>query len=121
MADQTLAIEITDNLDPRNLSADQTVRALIHVRRAIDWLKTRDASLLARLDELAADGQIDQGGFTHAGYSFSWSAGRRSWDYPAGVKALEAQAKAAKKAAEADGSATATIGDPYWTIRAPKP
>ena len=121
MADQTLAIEITDNLDPRNLSADQTVRSLIHVRRAIDWLKTRDASLLARLDELAAEGEIDQGGFTHAGWSFSWSAGRRTWDYPAGVRALEAQAKTAKKAAESDGSATATTGASFWTIRPPQP
>ena len=121
MADQTLLIDITDTLDLKNLSADQALDALIEVRKAIDWLKTRDAALLARLDELAADGEIDQGGFTHAGWSFSHSAGRRSWDYPSAVKALEAQAKAAKKAPESDGSATATIGAPFWTVRAPKP
>jgi hypothetical protein len=33
---------------------------------------------------------------------------------------LEAQTKAAKKAAEADGSATAKVGEPFWTIKPPK-
>ena len=120
MADITYTLDL-ENLNLENLSADQTLDALLDVRRAIAKLQASDASLLARLDELAAAGEIDQGGFTHAGWSFSWSAGRRSWDYPAGVKTLEAQAKAAKKAAEADGSATATTGASFWTIRFPKP
>ena len=120
MAEITYTLEL-ENLNLKNLSADQALDALLDVRQAIAKLEACDALLLARLDELAADGQIDQGGFTHAGYSFSWSAGRRSWDYPAAVKALEAQAEAAKKAAESDGSATATIGAPFWTVRAPKP
>jgi hypothetical protein len=107
-------------LDLKNLSADQTLDALIEVRRAIDWLKARDASLLDRLDALVAAGEIDQGGFTHNGYAFSWSSGRRSWAYPAGVQALEAQTKAAKKAAEADGSAVASTGAAFWTIKPPK-
>ena len=100
--------------------ANTVLDCLIDVRRAIAKLQAQDAALLARLDELAAAGEIDQGGFAHAGYSFSWSPGRRSWDYPAGVQALEAQAKAAKKAAEVDGTATATTGTPFWTIKPPK-
>jgi hypothetical protein len=103
-----------------DFDANTVLDCLIDVRRAIAKLQAQDAALLARLDELAAAGEIDQGGFTHAGWSFSHSAGRRSWDYPSAVKALEAQAKAAKKAAEADGSATAIIGASFWTLKPPK-
>ena len=113
-------VELTQTLDLEGLNADQTLDALIEVRRAIDWLKARDASLLDRLDQLAEAGEVDQGGFSHSDWAFSWSAGRRSWTYPAGVQGLEAQVKAAKKASEADGSAVATTGSPFWTIKPPK-
>jgi len=115
MAEQTQA------LDLEQLDADQLLDHLIQVRQAIANLQAEDDAMLDRLDALAASGEVDQGGFSHNDWSFLWSAGRRSWAYPAGVKALEAQAKAAKKAAEADGSATETLGTPFWTIRAPKP
>jgi hypothetical protein len=93
---------------------------LIQTRQAIANLKATDDALLDRLDALAAAGEIDQGGFTHNDYAFSWSPGRCSWAYPAGVQALEAQTKAAKKAAEADGSAVASTGAASWTIKPPK-
>jgi hypothetical protein len=114
-------VDLTQTLDLEHLDADQALNALIEVRQAIEWLKARDASLLDRLDQLAEAGEVDQGGFSHNDWAFSWSAGRRSWSYPPGVQALEAQTKAAKKAAEADGSATATTGAPFWTIRSPQP
>jgi hypothetical protein len=114
-------VEQTQTLNLEQLTTDELLDHLIEVRQAIAKLQAEDDAMLDRLDELAAAGEVDQGGFTHNDYSFSWSAGRRSWAYPAGVKAMEAQAKAAKKAAEADGSATATTGAPFWTIRAPKP
>jgi hypothetical protein len=37
------------------------------------------------------------------------------------VQELEAQTKAAKKASEANGTATAKAGAPFWTIKPPKP
>ena len=114
-------VDLTQTLDLENLSADQALDALIDVRQAIEWLKARDASLLDRLDELAADGEIDHGGFSHNAWSFAWSAGRRTWSYPPAVAAIEQQLKAAKKAAESDGSATATTGASFWTIKPPKP
>ena len=107
--------------DFEHLDADQLLDRLIATRCTIAKLQAEDDAMLDRLDQLAAAGEVDQGGFTHNDYSFSWSAGRRSWAYPAGVKALEAQAKAAKKSSEADGSAIATLGAPFWTIRALKP
>ena len=122
MADQTLLIDITDTLNLENLSADQALDALIEVRRAIDWLKTRDASLLARLDELAAEGEIDQGGFTHAGWSFSHSDGKTSYEYPEQIKQLEEKLKAAQEAAKANGTAVKTKGEKaFWTVKSPTP
>jgi hypothetical protein len=120
MAEITYTLDL-QNLNLDNLSADQTLDALLDVRLALARLKATDEALLDRLDQLAASGEIDQGGFKHAGWSVSWSAGRKSWAYPAAVQDLEAQTKAAKKAAQADGTATATTGAPFWTIRAPKP
>ena len=113
--------DFIQTFDLAGLNADQTLDALIEVRQAIDWLKARDASLLDRLDELADAGEIDRGGFSHNDWRISWSAGRRSWTYPAGVQSLEAQTKAAKAASQADGSATAATGDSFWTLTPPKP
>jgi hypothetical protein len=113
--------DLTQTLDLEGLNADQTLNALIEVRRAIGWLKARDASLLDRLDELAEAGEIDWGGFSHNDWRISRSAGRRSWTYPAAVQALDAQLKTAKKAAEADGTATATTGASFWTLTPPNP
>ena len=117
MADLTQTVEV--DLDA--MDADQVLDRLVEVRQALARLKATDEALLDRLDQLAEAGEVDQGGFSHNDWAFSWSAGRKSWAYPAAVQELEAQTKAAKKAAEADGSATATTGAPFWTIRAPKP
>jgi hypothetical protein len=114
-------VELTQTLDPDQLSADEVLDRLVLVRKALAGLKATDDALLDRLDQLAEAGEVDQGGFSHQDYAFTWSAGRKSWTYPAGVMGLEAQVKAAKKASEADGSATAKVGEPFWTIRAPKP
>jgi hypothetical protein len=111
----------TVEVDLDAMDADQVLDRITEVRSAMARLKASDEALLDRLSVLAETGEIDQGGFSHNDYAFTWSPGRKSWTYPAGVQDLEAQAKAAKKAAEADGSATATTGSPFWTIRAPKP
>jgi len=117
MADLAQTVEV--DLDA--MDADQVLDRLVEVRQALARLKATDEALLDRLDQLAEAGEVDQGGFSHNDWAFSWSAGRRSWSYPQGVKALEAQLKSAKSAAEADGSATATTGAPFWTIRSPQP
>ena len=111
----------TVEVDLGSMDADQLLNCLIEVRTGLARLKEADEILLDRLSVLAEAGEVDQGGFSHNDWAFSWSAGRKSWTYPAGVQELEVKAKAAKKAAEADGSATAKTGEPFWTIRAPKP
>jgi len=108
-------------LDFEQFSADQLLDHLVAVRQAMAALKAQDEALLDRLSELVESGELDPGGFTHQDHAFSWSAGRKSWSYPAEVQELEAQAKAAKKASEADGTATASTGAPFWTIRPPQP
>jgi len=108
-------------LDFEQLSTDELLDHLVAVRQALAALKAQDEALLDRLSELVEAGELDPGGFTHQDHAFSWSAGRKSWSYPAEVQELEAQAKAAKKASEADGTATASTGAPFWTIRPPQP
>jgi hypothetical protein len=115
-------VELTQALDLEGLNADQTLDALIEVRRAIDWLKARDASLLDRLDELAAADEIDQGGFTHNDWSFAHSDGKTSYTYTEQITKLEEQLKAAKDAAKANGTAVKVKGEKaFWTITKPKP
>lgn len=93
----------------------------------IEFTKRRIAELSSLLDAYLNDlgrrvdvGELDSA-FSYNDWSFTLSAGKRSWDYPAGVKALDSQLKAAKKASEADGSAISTLGAPFWIIRAPRP
>ena len=104
-------------LDYKNLNVDQLLDHLIYVRLALARLKATDEALLDRLNQLAEAGEVDQGGFTHQDHSFSWSAGRKSWSYPATIQELEALIRSAKKASEADGTAKATTGTPFWTIK----
>jgi hypothetical protein len=108
-------------LDFEQLSTDELLDHLVVVRQAMAALKAQDEALLDRLSELVEQGELDPGGFTHQDHSFSWSAGRKSWTYPAGVMGLEGLLKAAKEASEADGTAKATTGAPFWTIRPPQP
>ena len=75
---------------------------------------------LDQLNGLVEAGEIDAT-FSFDDWSFNWSAGRTSWDYPGEVKEIEAILKTSKKAAEANGTATAKTGAPFWTIRSPKP
>jgi len=117
MVDLTQTVEV--DLDA--MDVDQVLDRITEVRTAMARLKASDEALLDRLTQLVDAGELDPGGFTHNDHSFTWSAGRKSWTYPAGVMGLEAQAKAAKKASEADGSATAKVGEPFWTIKPPKP
>jgi hypothetical protein len=111
----------TAEVDLGSMDADQLLDCLIEVRTGLARLKEADEILLDRLSVLAEAGEVDQGGFSHRDWQITWSAGRKSWTYPAGVMGLEAQVKAAKKASEADGSATAKVGEPFWTIKPPNP
>lgn len=101
-------------------SSDSLLSAIISLKAEQKSLEAKLESLLDELDQRVEAGQVDPGGFSHNDWAFSYSEGRRTWAYPAPVKGLEQQLKAARKAAEADGSATATTGAPFWTVRGPR-
>ncbi len=112
---------MSDDIDYSTLSVDETLDRITANRLAIANLNAIDDALLDRLDHLLADGQIDPGGFTHHDWSFSYCPGRRSFAYPPEVRALEAQLKAAKIAAEASGSAIESRSASFWFIKQPRP
>jgi hypothetical protein len=102
------------------MSADEVLHNLTQLRLHAKAVAAADAALLDRLDQLAEDGEVDQGGFSFNDWSFSWSPGQRTWTYPESVSSLQKKLKAAQSAAQGDGSATASTGAPYWTIKPPK-
>lgn len=110
----------TVELDPGQLSLDDLIQYAIDIKSA---LKQLDASLSTIQEELTTRlkaGDLDAS-FTHDDWSFTWSAGRTSWSYPKEVKEIEVILRNSKRRAEADGSASKSLGAPYWTIREPKP
>lgn len=74
---------------------------------------------LDKLTALVDEAELDPA-FKFNDWSFNCQS-RTSYTYPAEVLEIEGILKSAKKTAEADGSATAKTGAPFWTIRAPKP
>ena len=106
--------------DFSQLTVDETLDRLIELRIAKERLHADDAALLDRLDELAAAGEIDHGGFLHKAWSFSWSEGKTSYSYPEQITELEERLNAAKNAAKAEGTAIKSKGKAFWTIAKPK-
>ena len=103
-----------------DLSDEALLLHLEDLKAALAKLINTQELLTDELSRRLEAGDIDPA-FDHNDWSFNWCAGRRSWAYPPSVRALEEQAKAARKASEADGTATATTGAPFWTIRPPRP
>lgn len=112
----------SQTLDPdqaATLSVDELLSQVITLKAAIKAAEAQLAPLLDRLTALADEGELDLT-FDFDDWSFNWSAGRTSYDYPPEIKEIEAILKKSKKTAENDGSATRTTGKPFWTIRPPK-
>jgi hypothetical protein len=114
-ASQTLDLD-----QAATLTVDELLSQVINLKAAIKTAEAQLAPLLDQLTTLADEGELDLT-FDFDDWSFNWSAGRTSYDYPSEIKEIEAILKNSKKTAENDGSATRTTGKPYWTIRAPKP
>jgi hypothetical protein len=74
---------------------------------------------LDKLTGLVDEAELDPA-FKFEDWSFNCTS-RTSYTYPAEVLEIEGKLKSAKKTAEGNGSATAKVGAPFWTIRAPKP
>ena len=110
----------TVEVEPGELTTDELLDYACQIRAGIKALEASKAAIDDELSRRFEAGNIDSN-FTHNDWTFAWCEGRTKWSYPAEVVALEAGVKAAKKAAEADGSAQRSTGAPFWTIREPKP
>ena len=107
-------VDLTQTLDSEQLL--ESIVALKAQAKAIDEQLT---AALAQLTHLVDECEIDQA-FKFNDWAFSCTS-RTSYEYPQAVKEIEGILKTARKAAEADGSATAKVGTPFWTIRSPRP
>lgn len=100
------------------LSDDDLLLQIITNQQQAKHIKELGESLRDELCRRYDNGDIDNS-FTFADWNFSYSEGRRTYDYPESVKNQEANLKAARRAAEADGTATPKIGAPFWTVKPP--
>lgn len=107
---------------PTTPQTEQTVSQLLaqlaHITAQMDDLKQASDAIKATLHVLhdlgTIDSQLEQNGWT-----YQWSAGRQTYDYPPDVVDLEANLQAAKEAAVATGRATPKPLSPFWTVRKP--
>jgi hypothetical protein len=104
--------------DPADLDAVlDRITALKASQKAID---AELAPLLDALSSALDAGELDAS-FCHNDFSFCWSAGRTSYDYSEALRQQEQLLKQAQKNAIASGQATARMGRPFWTVKAPRP
>ena len=107
-------VDLTQALD-----SEQLLESIVALKAQAKDIDEQLTAALAQLTHLVDECEIDQC-FRYANWAFSCTS-RTSYEYPQAVKEIEGILKTARKASEADGSATAKIGSPFWTIRSPKP
>ena len=112
-------------VDPaQTLDSEQLLEWIVALKAQAKAIDEQLTAALAQLTHLVDECEIDQA-FKFAdtdGLSWAFSCtSRTSYEYPQAVKEIEGILKTARKASEADGSATAKVGAPFWTIRSPKP
>ena len=113
--------ELTQTLeaDLANLDTDELLQRTIAIKATQKRLEGQLAQLQEELTRRVDLGNLDPT-FTHNDYGFILRNGKASWSYPLPVQKQDIALKAAKKQAEADGSATKTLGAPFWSIRSPQ-
>ena len=107
-------------VDPaQTLDSEQLLEWIVALKAQAKAIDEQLTAALAQLTHLVDECEIDQA-FKFNDWAFSCTS-RTSYEYPQAVKEIEGILKTARKASEADGSATAKVGAPFWTIRSPKP
>lgn len=112
-------LTLTPEADLTALDTDDLLERTIAIKAAQKRLDGELAQLQEELTRRVDAGDLDPT-FTHSDWGFILRSGKASYAYPLAVQKLDAGLKAAKKAAEADGSATKTTGAPFWSIRGPQ-
>ncbi len=100
---------------PESDSIDRQLDRIIAIKAALRSLDDELALLKESISALVDKAELDHT-FSFNDWNFTYSLGRAKWKYPSTVNNIDTQLKAAKKAAEADGSATKILGAPFWTI-----
>lgn len=113
-------LTLTPEADLSTLSTDDLLDRITTIKASQKRLDHELAQLQEQLTRRVDAGDLDPL-FTHNDWGFILRSGKVSYAYPLAVQKLDAGLKAAKKAAEADGTATRTVGAPFWSIRAPQP
>lgn len=102
------------------MTIEERLDEVLVLKRQIATLEEQLAGHLHELTNDVAEGDLDAT-FCHNDASFNWSPGRVSYDYPQAVVDLSLQLKKAQADAVANGTAAMKRGQPYWTVRLPKP
>lgn len=100
-------------------SIEELLDKVTQTKKELENLKEQYEILLDDLTAAYEAGEVDPS-FSHNDWSLSYSEGKPTWVYPEAVKDIEKQLKAAKRLAEADGTAQSSIGAPFWTLRKPQ-
>ncbi len=107
---------------PTTPQTDETVTKLLaqlaHITAQMDDLKQQSDAIKAMLHTMHDLGQIDSQ-LEHNGWTYQWSAGRQTYDYPPDVVQIEAELQAAKDSAVVTGRATLKPFSPFWIVRKP--
>lgn len=103
----------------QTLDSEQLLESIVALKAQAKAIDEQLTAALAQLTHLVDECEIDQA-FKFNDWAFSCTS-RTSYEYPQAVKEIEGILKTARKASEADGTATAKVGTPFWTIRSPKP
>ncbi len=105
-----------DFIDPNKATPEALLDALIHITHQLKhysgWKERITSSLNTHLELGRIEAITDFDGFR-----FSFNPGRKSYDYPDSVTALEAQLMEAKEVAVSTGAAIARLGKPFWSVR----
>jgi hypothetical protein len=104
---------------PKAQSVEAVLDQLVAVTSSLNALESERKALIDQLLTLHDLGKVDSE-LTHNGWALRWSAGRRSYEYPATIAELEANLQAAKEAAVVAGSATLKPSKPFWSVHPPK-
>lgn len=102
------------------IDVDATLDSVITLKRQIASLQGMLDTALDALRQAVDEGDLDPQ-FSHNDATFNLNAGRASYDYPPEVTQISQALKLAQADAVANGTATIKRGEPFWTVKLPKP
>lgn len=97
-------------------SVEAIVQGILEADAAETQWKARKEYLRKLLIAKHEAGEIPSK-FPMSGFNWTLTEGRKTWIYPAEIEQMEENLKGHKTIAQVTGTATSTLGDPYFTKR----